>query len=304
MTDNEKKSTKEIPWHPAFVVALQATLIDYKDVLEYLPEHPLNAEPLRIDIIVIKKRPEAVVKRQIAEIFRQENIFEYKNPKDSLSVNEFHKAFARANIYKALSNVDIAGLTLSFVVTAYPRELFRYLRETLGYAVDETHPGVHVVAGAMMPIQILISGKLLDEENIWLRNLNSNLPEKDLAWLSRLERKYGLRLDLSAYRYAVMIANQEKLSKEDYLMLTARTIKIFEEIGWTEKWRREGIQEGIQKGIQKGMQKGMQKGIQEGIQEGRLKDARAMLAEGIDIKTISRVTEIPTKTLKKKLSIK
>jgi len=29
MTDTEKKSAKEIPWHPAFVVALKATLIDY-----------------------------------------------------------------------------------------------------------------------------------------------------------------------------------------------------------------------------------------------------------------------------------
>jgi hypothetical protein len=38
-------------------------------------------EPLRIDVLVIKKRPEVVVKKQIAEIFRQENIVEYKNPK-------------------------------------------------------------------------------------------------------------------------------------------------------------------------------------------------------------------------------
>ena len=40
------------------------------------------------------------------------------------------------------------------------------------------------------------------------------------------------------------------------------------------------------------------------IEKGRLKDARAMLAEGDSLEKIARVTEIPLRTLKKKLSIK
>jgi len=36
---------------------------------------------------------------------------------------------------------------------------------------------------------------------------------------------------------------------------------------------------------------------------GRLKTARAMIAEGDSLAKIARVTEIPLKTLKKKLSI-
>jgi len=43
---------------------------------------------------------------------------------------------ARAHLYKALDNIDIDGLTLSFAATSYPCELFRYLRETLGCAVE------------------------------------------------------------------------------------------------------------------------------------------------------------------------
>ena len=76
-------------WHPAFVVALKALLIDYSDVLEYKLEHPFTTGSLSIDILVVKKRPDVVIRRQIAEIFRQENIVEYKSPTDSLSVNEF-----------------------------------------------------------------------------------------------------------------------------------------------------------------------------------------------------------------------
>ena len=82
-----------------------------------------------------------MVKKQIAEIFRRENIFEYKSSADHLSIDEFHKSLSRLHLYKALTkNVDIPDLTLSFVVTTHPRELFRHLYDTLGYTAEETHP--------------------------------------------------------------------------------------------------------------------------------------------------------------------
>jgi len=283
---DRKKDATVIQWHPAFVVALKGLFIDYRDVLEYKLEHPLSTGPLRIDILVVKKRPDAVVKRQIAEIFRQENIIEYKSPSDSLSVNEFYRAFARAHLYKAHDDVDIAGLTLSFVVASHPRELFRHMRETLGYAIEERHPGVFVITGAIIPIQIIDTRKLSEDENLWFRNLNRNLSEKSLLWVYGMKQKHGEQLDLNAWLYAVFTANQKKLeevmNKEEYRMLTTGMRKTIENLGWGEQWR------------------------QEGIEEGRLKAARAMLAEGINIEIISRVTEIPLKTLKalkKKLSI-
>ena len=98
----------------------------------------------------------------------------------------------------------------------------------------------------------------------------------------RLEQKYGNRINLDAYLYAVLSANQEKLKKEDFLMLTKKTIAIIEEIGWGQKW----------------LQKGRQEGIREGIQKNQLKTARAMLADGDSLAKVSRITEIPQKTLK------
>ena len=80
-------------------------------------------------------------------------------------------------------------------------------------------------------------------------------------------------------------------------MLTKKTIKIIEEIGWGQKWRQKGRQEGLQEGLQ-----GLQKGLQEGIQKTQLKTARALLAEGDSLAKISRVTGISVKTLKKELS--
>ena len=298
MDDIEKKNKYEIQWHPAFVVALQALLIDYSDDLEYRLEHPLTTGPLRIDILVIKKRPDAVIKRQIAEIFRQENIVEYKSPTDSLSVNEFHKAFARLHLYKALTDeVDVSDLTLSFVVTSRPRDLFRHLRTTLCFGIEERHPGVFVVTGGMIPIQIIDIRRLSDDENLWLRNLNRNLAGENLRSVLQLERKYGNHLDLGAYLYAILTANQEKLGKEEFLMLTAKTRKTLEEIGWGEQWRQEGRREGRLEGRREGRLEGRQ----EGHHAGKLEDAQALFAEGDSLEKISRVTGFPIKVLKKKL---
>ena len=201
MADNdtdERKNKENIQWHQAFVVAIQGILIEYSDVLEYRLEHPLNEKPLRIDFLVVKKQPETVIKKKIAEIFRLENIVEYKSPTDYLSVNEFHKALARTHLYKALSpNLDIKDMTLSFVCSTHPRDLVRHLRNTPGYAVKEIHPGIFTVTGAMLPIQIIDIRKLSDEENIWLRNLSRNMPEENAGWLGRLQKKYGNRIDLA-----------------------------------------------------------------------------------------------------------
>jgi hypothetical protein len=305
MDDTEKKRKEDIQWHQAFYTAIQGHLIEYSDVLEYKLEHPLNIKPLLIDMLVIKKRPDAVIKKQIAEIFRRDNIFEYKSPSVSLSVNEFHKAFARANLYKALSpDVEIADLTLSFVISTHPRELLRHLREALGCVVEERHPGLHVVTGAMLPIQIINITKLPEDDNLWLQNLNRNLSREKIRRIRQLERRYGKQIDLGAYLYMVLTANQDKLSKEDYVMLNRRTLKIFEELGWAEQWRQKAILEGREKGRLEGIDKGRLEGIEKGIEKGKLETARALFAEGFTLEKISRLTGLPLKTLKEKLTIK
>ena len=73
-------SSSRLSWHPAFVEALQMELREYRDTLEFYPEHPLTAEALRIDCIVIKKVKDAVIKKNIAVIFREWNLIEYKSP--------------------------------------------------------------------------------------------------------------------------------------------------------------------------------------------------------------------------------
>ena len=82
-------------------------------------------------------------------------------------------------------------------------------------------------------------------------------------------------------------------------MLNAKTIKIFEELGWMDKWRKSVRLEGRKEGIEKGRLEGIEKGIE----KGRWETARAMFAEGDSLEKIARVTGISRRTLKAKLAV-
>ena len=191
----------------------------------------------------------------------------------------------------------ISDLTLSFIVEAYPRELFRHLSEALGYKVETRHPGIFEVTGAMMPIQIIESKSLSDDENIWIRNLTRELSEteQDLQWLKRLKQECDSKLDIGAYLYAIVEANRQRLNRGENDMLTARMCKTFEELGWTEIWRNNGKLEGKLEGELKGKL--------EGELKGKLEAAQAMFDEGDSIEKIARVTKLPLEMLKEKLAI-
>jgi hypothetical protein len=63
--------------------------------LQFISEYQLTAEPLRIDIVIIKKIKDIPLTKNIAAIFRTHNLVEYKSPTDYLSVVDFYKAMGK-----------------------------------------------------------------------------------------------------------------------------------------------------------------------------------------------------------------
>ena len=55
-------------------------LDEYRGDLDFMPEVQLTTEPLRIDVVIIKKSRDTPIKKNIAAIFRKDNIVEYKSP--------------------------------------------------------------------------------------------------------------------------------------------------------------------------------------------------------------------------------
>jgi hypothetical protein len=89
VTDKEKK--ERIRRHPVFAQAIRLELEQYLDALEFWEEYNLSTEPLRIDVVIIKKAPGVVIEKNIGRIFKRVNIVEYKSPEDSVSLSDFHK---------------------------------------------------------------------------------------------------------------------------------------------------------------------------------------------------------------------
>jgi len=108
-------------------------------------------------------------------------LLEYKSPGDYLAVNDYLKVYAYANLYVAITpGVDFAELSLTFIENRHPRKLLQYLTGTRGYKAEETSPGIYMVNGDYLPIQIIESGKLSKRENLWLKSLVKDLPVVNL----------------------------------------------------------------------------------------------------------------------------
>ena len=142
-TESTDASDNKIACHPAFFEAIQMELDEYRDTLQFISEYQLTTEPLRIDVVIIKKTADVLIKKNIARMFRKDNIIEYKSPTDYVSASSFHRVCAYAHLYIALNSARINDITLTFVESSHPRKLINYLTEQCSFHVEETAPGIY-----------------------------------------------------------------------------------------------------------------------------------------------------------------
>ena len=84
VNNNRTNSSNLRQWHPAFFADIQIEL-------EAEREHQLGTKPMEIDALVIKKKSDIPINKNIGRIFRKYNIIEYKSPTDYISINDFYK---------------------------------------------------------------------------------------------------------------------------------------------------------------------------------------------------------------------
>ncbi|MDR1290727.1 MAG: hypothetical protein LBK06_11225, partial [Planctomycetaceae bacterium] len=66
----KKKHDERTAWHPAFQGAIELEFSEYLDVLEITPEYPLTCEPLKIDLLIVKKSLDVLLDKNFAHIFK------------------------------------------------------------------------------------------------------------------------------------------------------------------------------------------------------------------------------------------
>jgi hypothetical protein len=263
-----------ISWHPAFVEALQMELYDYRDALEFHPEVSLTSEPLEIDCVVIKKAKDIVIKKNIATIFKEWNILEYKSPGDYVSVADFYKVYAYACLYISFKKIPVTGMTISFIESRFPRKLLGHLQKERGYSIAETYPGIYTVSGDIMPIQIIDSRQLPEGENLWLKSLSDKLNFSEVEKISTEIARQGKAASIAAYQNVVVQANAEVI--QEVLMrkkkLTIEQVVV--NVGLAAKWEARALE------------------------KGREEIARNALAEGASIEFVQKITGLSPETIK------
>ena len=277
-------TAKTLQWHPAFYAGIQIDLEKDRENMVFENEHMLSKKPMEIDILIIKKEKDVQVRKNIGRIFRKYNVIEYKSPTDYLSIDDFYKVYGYACFYKAdtgrTDEISAEELTITLVSESYPVKLCQYLRRNRGYVIEEADSGIYYIKGDYIPIQIIVTSRLSEKKNLWLKNLTGHMD--GTASARRLVEEYEKHSDENLYKAVmdVIVRANKEVFKEVNEMCDALKELMKDEI---EAERQKGMQEGMQEGMQKGMREGMQKGMEEGMQKGIQKGMQKGIQNGIQI---------------------
>jgi hypothetical protein len=233
-----------ILWHPAFAEAMRAELEDWEDILDFALEVPLNAAPSVMDMLVIKKKKDAVIGKNIARIFREYNIIEYKSPEDYVSVWDFIKVYGYACSYSSSNRIDFRDISVTFAGNHYPRKLFAYLEEERGFTVEEPVSGIYHVIGDKLglAIQFICQKRLSGEDNLWLNGLGNDLGAEECARILAESEKRGTAL--GAYMDVTLRANPKTMAEVMGMNSIAEMRKAFSAVGAMQEWLAEVRAEG------------------------------------------------------------
>ena len=247
-------NSTRLQWHPAFSAALRITLKEEMEFLEMHEEYPLSKKPPQIDVLVIKKRKDIPIRKAVGKIFRKHNIIEYKAPGDYLSVNDFYKVYGYTCFYQSntggVQAVEPDELTITFVCSRYPREMLRHLDEVRGIKARLQEPGIYLLTGDPIPMQLLFIPRLTQEENYWLQNLRTNLKAgseiRDIV--ARYEENRHSK-DYAAVMNLITRANWKEMEVDRKMCDALREL-------FAEELKEENAR-GMERGIEQGMERGI-----------------------------------------------
>ena len=188
-----------IKWHPGFCSAMELEFLQYKDLLDFNREFPLSKEPLRIDLLMIKKIKDVVLDIDIGRLFKTYNIIEYKSPKDGLTIDDYIKTVGYAYLYKGLGAtvdaVPLSELTATIVRDTEPTELFKKIQSE-GGSIEEKYPGVYYITGVVaIPTQFTLTSSLSKDFHVCLRVLSNKASEEDIKHFIEMASKFTEPID-------------------------------------------------------------------------------------------------------------
>lgn len=251
----------KLQWHPAFSAALRIELGEELDDLYIEEEHTLGRKPMQVDVIVIKKKKDIPIRKNIGKIFLKYNIIEYKAPNDYLSVNDFYKVYGYTCFYQSdtrkVNEIDPRQLTITYICNHYPHEMIMHLHAVRGMEIKKEEEGIYYLLRDDLKAGSEIRELLRRYEN-----------KKNEAFYPELMN-------------LIVRANWEQMKEEKKMCEALRELFADE----LRESKENGIREGLERGMEKGIEKGMEKGETRGIN--LTKTIFKMSAQGVDIEKIA-----------------
>ena len=255
MTAKEKKPKKPRNiWTLYFaqMLALQTKGID----LEIDYEHELYRNPMRIDVVVVKKPENVVLKNSAMRFFRNHNVIEFKGPNDNLTIQKYNKVMAYFYAYLAGNNLNFDDVAITLVSIKRPQELLDYLEKERKYEIiPAKESGIYYIKADNLPAtQLIVSKEATAKDLIWVKALRNDLTVEEGV---EVIKTFGENEDVVQ---SLILANKNLLEEADMMVKDRETRKIIERLtGKTFKGEMEKV-------------------------------ARNMKAEGADLHFIGRVT--------------
>jgi len=213
MPNNLEQTT--IQWHPGFYSAAEIEFLSDKGKLEFEREYNLSKEPLRMDLLIIKKPIGVKTRNEIGHIFKTYNVIEYKSPDDGLTIDDYIKTIGYACLYKGMSEtvdrIPMQEVTVSLFRDSYPRELMEALKRE-GFQVEKRSSGIYHVQGNIpFDSQIVVTGQLDPGTHPSLRILSKQVGEESARAFLELARtltSQGDRDNIDAVLQVSIAANK------------------------------------------------------------------------------------------------
>ncbi|MDR1485095.1 MAG: hypothetical protein LBT09_09770 [Planctomycetaceae bacterium] len=296
-----------ISWHPAFFGAMKFELDEYRNVLEFKSEYPLTSEPLKIDVLIIKKRRNIEIKKNIARIFQKFNIVEYKSQTVSVTIYDYYKTQAYSYLYSVFNRVKIKNLSLTIIATRRPSKLLNELAGDFGISLVQD--GIYSVKHSPVKTQIVVSSELPNNENLWLTSLKTGITREQLKKVITEIVPFEKDPVSKAYFETVAEANFNTIQKlwEDEMSLVQR----LKDGGYLDKWFAKEIYEKVAGERERLRAEEREKLLAEEREkvraeererlraEERIETARKLIHLGVVSETIAKATGLPLKEVKR-----
>ncbi|MBO5629888.1 MAG: hypothetical protein J5965_12530 [Aeriscardovia sp.] len=219
--DKEKQNNQ---FHPPACAALELEFRENRDDLEFTPELQLNKLPNRVDVVVVKKSADAVIKSGLGAIFRKYNLWEYKSPGASLNVKTYFKMTGYAGLYLAnlADTDDISEITLSFMRDTKPVKLLKWFDEH-AFTTDNYQPGIyHIKRSRHCNMQIIVTSEVDAYTYQWVTMLSPKANEEALKTvgisLKNMDDTRDLQNAETVFDLFFSICSNEQLIKEKKTM--------------------------------------------------------------------------------------